>query len=108
MFSKNSLVLLITSYIVWGRKEKKMAGEIEGKSTRGSPVDREEYTLYFIKDCDCGIINEHQLPDSICEPSLTRLFVKCVEQLIAANVCFSSERLAQVLLAKLETIMMLK
>lgn len=74
-----------------------MAGETKGKSTRGSPVDREKYTLYFIKDCDCGIINEHQLPDSICEPSLTRLFTKCVEHLIAANVRFSSERFAQVL-----------
>lgn len=74
-----------------------MACETKGTSTRGSPVDREKYTLYFIKDCDCGIINEHQLPDSICEPSLTRLFAKCVEHLIATNVRFSSERFAQVL-----------
>lgn len=74
-----------------------MSGESKGKSTRGSPVDREKYTLYFIKDCDCGIVNEHQLPDSICEPSLTRLFAKCVEHLIVANVRFSSERFAKVL-----------
>lgn len=74
-----------------------MVGKTKGKSTRGSPVDREKYSLYFIKDCDCGIINEHQLPESICEPSLTRLFAKCVEHLISANVSFSSERFAQVL-----------
>lgn len=90
-------MITFTSYIAWNRKEREMAGETRGKSTRWSPVDREKYTLYFIKDCDCGIINEHQLPDSICEPSLTRLFAKCVERLIAANVRFSSEQFAQVL-----------
>lgn len=53
------------------------------------------YMLYFNKYCECGkFINEHLLPNFVCESSLSKVFVACVEQLIGSNICMDSTRFA--------------
>lgn len=57
------------------------------------------YTLYFIKDCNCGeIINERLLPNFVRESNLTTLFAKCIECLIFANTRLNSKKFVDLLI----------
>lgn len=59
----------------------------------------DNYTLYFTKDCNCGvIINEHLLPNFIRESTLTSLFVKCIDCLIFANIRLDARRFVNLLI----------
>lgn len=67
------------------------------KSTGKSVESPKEfkYKLYFNKNCDCSeVVNEHLLPDSVHEKTLSKLFIACIENLISANIRLDATKFA--------------
>lgn len=71
---------------------------IASLNTSEEGVGKDNYVLYFIKDCDCGdIINERLLPNFIQKADFNNLFNACVECLIYANIRLDSNKFVKLM-----------